>query len=83
MKNKDGSCGPHWNADQTAQVARDKNVSYDKWDWYAVLNMVYSDFYSTKYDINTYVELAKDWLGDSDVAPAKLLNYYYYVVCHK
>lgn len=83
MKNKDGSCGAHWTIDQTTQVAKDRSISYDKWDWYAVLNMVYSDYFNARYDINTYVELAKDWLKDEDIGAGKLLDYYYYVVCHK
>ena len=62
---------------------KDRSISYDKWDWYAVLNMVYSDYFNARYDINTYVELAKDWLKDEDIGAGKLLDYYYYVVCHK
>lgn len=60
MKNKDGSCGAHWTADQTTQIIKDKGLPYDKWDWYTVLNMVYSDYFNARYDTNNYVELAKD-----------------------
>lgn len=81
MKNKDGSCGAHWTVEQTKQVAKDKNLTYDCWDWYVVLNMVYSDYYNNKFDTATYIDLARDWLNDSDVDAAKLLNYYFYVVC--
>lgn len=45
--------------------------------------MIYSDYYNARYDINTYIELAKDWIDDKDIGAAKLLDYYYYVVCHK
>lgn len=58
----------------------DKGLKLDKWDWWVTLNMIYSDFYSPKFDTNHYVEMAKDWLMDSDVGEGKLLNYYYYVV---
>ena len=40
-------------------------------------------YYNAKFDISTYVDLAKDWLGDKDVDKDKLVNYYYYVVCGK
>ena len=41
--------------------------------------MVYSDYYNTKFDINVYIELAKDWLHDMDINN-KVLKYYYFVV---
>lgn len=50
-------------------------------DFYAALNMVYSDYYNPKFDTSIYVELAKDWLNDKDIDGAKLLKYYYFVVC--
>lgn len=50
-------------------------------DLYAVLNMVYSDFYNPKFDTSIYIELAKDWLKDKDIEGSKLLKYYYFVVC--
>ena len=79
MENKDGTKGQHWTYEQTSQVLQDKGLKYDPTDFYAVLNMVYSDYYNNKFDLNTYIELAKDWLNDKDVKN-KLINYYYYVV---
>lgn len=76
MQNKDGTHGPHWSRAQTDAYAG----TFDKNDWYVVLNMMYSDFYSPKFDTMTYVDLAKDWLHDKDVADGKLLKYYMYVV---
>ena len=77
MENKDGTIGEHWAYEQTSQYA-DK---FDKCDFYAILNMVYSDFYNQKFDTSTYIELAKDWLGDKDVDDGKALRYYMFVVC--
>lgn len=77
MKNKDGSEGEHWTLDQTSQYASGR----DKYDFYVVLNMMYSDYYNPKFDDNTYIQLAKDWLDDKDIED-KLLNYYFYVVCN-
>lgn len=77
MKNKDGTVGEHWTWEQTSSLAED----YNKCDFYAILNMVYSDFYNSRFDTNTYITMAKDWLSDKDVKPGKVLRYYLYVVC--
>ena len=76
MKNKDGTRGEHWTIEQTSQYAGQHN----KYDWYAVLNMMYSDYYNPKFDTSTYIELARDWLSDPDVEEGKTLNYYRHVV---
>lgn len=76
MTNKDGTHGPHWSKAQTDTYAG----NFDKYDWYVVLNMMYSDYYNSKFDTMTYVELARDWLSDKDVDDGKLLKYYIYVV---
>ena len=77
MKNKDGTTGEHWSFEQTSQYVG----SFDKNDWYAVLNMMYSDYYTSKFDTSVYVELAKNWLDDEDVGKGKTLKYYMFVVC--
>jgi hypothetical protein len=76
MQNKDGSRGPHWSKSQTDVYAG----AFDKNDWYVVLNMMYSDYYNSKFDTSTYIDLAKDWLSDKDSSECKLLKYYLYVV---
>lgn len=76
MKNKDGSKGPHWSMEQTNQYAGRHNHC----DFFVVLNMMYSDYYNPKFDTNTYVELANDWLNDVDVPEGKTLKYYMRVV---
>lgn len=77
MENKDGTRGEHWSMEQTSQYAG----SYDKNDWYAVMNMMYSDYYNQRFDTGVYVEMAKDWISDKDVGNGKTLKYYMYVVC--
>lgn len=79
MENKDGTRGEHWTYEQVVQLVKDKGIKYDPCDFYAVLNMIYSDHYNSKFDTSVYVELAKDWLGDMDIS-GKVLKYYYYVV---
>ena len=76
MENKDGTRGQHWSLEQTTPLAG----KFDKYDFYAALNMVYSDYYNPKFDTDTYVELAKDWLDDKDVGEGKTLCYYWKVV---
>lgn len=62
--------------DQTNQYAG----MHNKPDWYAAMNMAYSDYYNPKYSTADYIELAKDWLNDQDVGKDKMLKYYLYVV---
>lgn len=76
MQNKDGSKSPHWTMEQTNQYAGRHNHC----DFFAVLNMMYSDYYKPKFDTNDYVELANDWLNDIDVPEGKTLKYYMRVV---
>jgi hypothetical protein len=80
MENKDGTKGPHWSWDQVAQVYKEKKIGDDLSELYAVLNMMYSDYYNPKFDTNTYIELAKDWIVDPDVGDCKTLKYYFFVV---
>ena len=76
MENKDGTKGEHWSIEQTSTLAGE----YDKNDFYAVLNMIYSDYYNSKFDTNIYIEIAKDWLNDKDIGECKTLRYYMFVV---
>ena len=72
-----------WTWEQVSQVVREKSLKYDMADFYATLNMIYSDLYNSKFDTAHYIEMAKDWLDDSDVGDHKLLKYYFFVVCGK
>ena len=53
-------------------------------DWYAGLNMLYSDFgvllakHGPK-EMDAYVELARAFLDDPDAAPKKMARYYRYI----
>lgn len=76
MDNKDGSKGEHWSIDQTSQYAENR----DKYDFYAVLNMMYSDYFNPRFDNSVYVQMAKDWIDDEDVPQGKTLKYYMYIV---
>ena len=80
MENKDGTKGGHWTYEQ---VMQQYPGGIDKNDWYAILNMMYSDHYNTRFDMQTYVDLAKDWFADKDGNEGKTLNYYLNVICNE
>ena len=79
MQNKDGTRGEHWSMEQVANVIKEKGIKYELTDFYTVLNMMYSDYYNSRFDTATYIDLAKDWLEDKDIDGCKLLKYYYFV----
>lgn len=76
MENKDGTKGEHWSLEQTNQYAG----NYNKYDFYAVANMMRSDYYNPKFEEASYLQMAKDWLDDKDVGDCKTLKYYMYIV---
>lgn len=43
MKNFDGTVGEHWTLEQTTNLLSQYNIKANKYDWYYVLNMLYSD----------------------------------------
>ena len=79
MRNKDGTVGEHWTMNQTTEILKSKGFKYNPYDFYAVMNMIYSDYFNPKFDIETYVELTKDWLDDVDIGNCKTLKYYIYI----
>lgn len=46
-------------------------AKYDINDVYYVINMLHSDFYKPKWDVDTYVMFALMWLDDPDAKPGK------------
>lgn len=76
MKNKDNTTGEHWSYEQTSNFANE----FDKNEWYAVMNMMYSDYYNPKFDTDTYIELAKDWFNDKDSSKSKTIDYFFDIV---
>lgn len=85
MKNEDGTKGPHWKMEQVKQLMAQKGIQYDPWEFFVILNAMYSDYCAVlkKHGVNTidlYVDLACTWLNDSDAMPDKASRYYEYVV---
>lgn len=80
MENKDGTKGAHWSWDETESVRKQYAPQHESSDFFAVANMIYSDYYNPRFDTATYAQLAIDWLDDKDVDDCKTLKYYMKVV---
>lgn len=84
MKNVDGTEGEHWDHEQTTNVARNNGIKFDtynSWDWYYVMNMLYFDMCKIfGKDAGAYAKAAEAWLEDEDVAEGKAFRYYAKVV---
>lgn len=93
MKVTDGSDREHgqkWTVDQCYEVGQKIGFDFNKhskYEWYAVMNMMYSDYYKSAKSVNMqddplfFARLSRDWLCDSDAVDNKLFNYYFSVVC--
>ena len=66
------------------EIAKNEGISFKKfneYDWFYVLNMIYSDFYKVFVNnTNLYVKTALEWLNDIDVKSGKAYRYYIKVV---
>lgn len=81
MHNADGSSGEHWTYEQTSKVLRDKGLDCSPAEFYAAINMMWSDYakVAEKFGVNTvdfWSAMAAAFLDDKDAAPGKLLRYY-------
>lgn len=81
MINADGTSGPHWTVEKTEIVKNQRGVQWDKFEWYAALNMIYSDYsevfrrYGVRDQIFLYADMAQAFLEDKNAAPGKLSHY--------
>lgn len=87
MDKPDGGKGGKWTYDQAVQLMKAKGFDCDPAVFYAVINMLYSDYGKTlaKYGITSqdaFADLARDWIKDDDVAAGdhKTEMYYQYIV---
>lgn len=85
MQNADGTTGEHWTHEQTTSAAKNHGIVFDEdynsWDWYYVMNMLYSDMSMLLgKDTTSYVKATEAWLEDKDIAPGKAFRYYTKVV---
>lgn len=87
MENTDGTTGAHWTIDATTAVRDKLGLKHIcKYEFWAVMNSLYSDYGKTLAKTNAtpeiYGELARDWIEDDDAVKAKASTYYRYVVAH-
>lgn len=85
LENADGSKGPHWTLDQAKQAMRQYDLICDPYEFWAVLNAIYSDDckVAQKHGVNTleyYVDRAEAWLHDKDANEGKAALYYTTIV---
>ncbi|MCQ2911416.1 MAG: hypothetical protein MJ244_04425 [Clostridia bacterium] len=84
MMNEDGTSGEHYTMDLSKLLAERNGITwndFNMYDWYYVLNMVYSDYYKVfGNDDNMYIKLALAWLNDKDISDGKAYRYFKNVV---
>lgn len=85
MKNADGSQGEHWTYEQTTKVLRDKGLNCEAPEFYAAINMMWSDYskVAEKFGVNTidfWTAMAAAFLDDKDAKVGKLSRYYESIV---
>lgn len=85
MKHADGSSGEHWSFDQTSQVMKQRNIDCDPVEFYATMNMLWSDYsrVADRFGVSSldyWAELAKAFLMDKDAVEDKLAMYYACIV---
>ena len=81
MVNADGTKGCHWTLEQTQDVAKQRNINCDPNDFWAVMNMMYSDYcqVAKRQSVDTpgfYADMAKAFLEDTDAADGKAYLYW-------
>ena len=81
MKNSDGTVGAHWTFEQTQDVAKQRNINCDQNDFWAVMNMMYSDYcqVAKRQSVDTpgfYADMAKAFLDDTDAVDGKAYLYW-------
>lgn len=80
----DGATGPHWTMEQTNQVLQQRGWSFDRAEFYAIINSLWSDYGKTaqKYGVDKtdfWADLAHDWLDDADANEDKAELYYRHI----
>ena len=80
MQNADGTSGEHFKPEMAEQLRVAHAPDTDKWEFYAAMNMIYSDdaAVAKKFGVDKpeyYACRAKAWLEDKDAKPDKLMRY--------
>lgn len=77
MDNADGTKGGRWTFEQTEALRNQFGLKCNAYDWYYVLNMMYSDYSKVLgSDQTMYVRMADAYLNDVDAPADKALEVY-------
>lgn len=81
MINADGTTGAHWTYEQASQLMSQRSIDCDKNDFWAVLNMMYSDYcrVAKSYSVdnpNFYADMTAAFLRDEDAVEGKAAAYW-------
>lgn len=84
MRNADGSTGEHFSVEQTEQYRAGVCPECKKWDFYAAMNMIFSDYGEVARKMGTdraefYAHMAKAFLCDDDARENKISRYERYI----
>ena len=84
MKNNDGTTGEHFKAEQTEQMRNAHCPDCDKMEFWAAMNMMYSDYCDVAKKMNIdrpdfYAHMAKAFLMDKDAGEDKMAKYMKYI----
>ncbi len=86
MENSDGTKGEHWSLDMTNKLRiREGLTEIPEYEFYAVMNMLYSDYgevadkYNLVGNLNFWLDMAKAWYYDEDAKSCKTSLYREYV----
>lgn len=87
LRDTDGKTGPHWNIDQTNKAFEKKKLDCEPHEFWATMNMLYSDYGSVakKFGVDNadfFACLAEAFLNDDDAVENKLATYYDCIVEH-
>lgn len=82
--------GQMWSVDQCAEYGTKHGIDWNKhskYEWYAIMNMMYSDFYNVAKSVEMsdnpdfFARMGKSWLCDEDYhGENKLYDYYFSVI---
>lgn len=85
MRNATGAPGQHWTMDQTKQIMARHGYQDDPVEFYAAINLMWSDYVQAAQKVgcdkeDLYAALADAFLNDADARPDKLARYYAEIV---
>lgn len=87
LENSDGSTGAKWTKEQTDEIMRRSAVKCDPTEFYAAINMLYSDYGKVAHEFGVchepfFTKMAEAFLRDPDAVKDKLKEYWEHVVKH-